>query len=231
MTIGNYIFWISAGVLFVVFAIWCITFFHRSKREAVPIVFAGKSHGECPTSKEVDSATIDRLRNRISSKLGSDVTINPYLVHGNSMQFANIKDGDLVFAECCSESDSKFPKIVVLSGSDANTGSIHYKLRRAWSDIPSNADGILIRERLQQIVNSDEFIKLRHKIGTRCPSDEELINVAIEKYRMLSENQVSVPLLVSTTYRSDRNRIEFSIHPKSTQKGVVVAACSPTDRV
>lgn len=222
MDVGNIIFGTSAFVLCGVFLTYCIMLFRASRKIYIPIAYAGTVHDEVQSKSMVDSATITRLKNSIHSKGNNTKHLKPYLIKGNSMQFANIESGDIVFAEDCNTSmlTKEFPKIVVLRHF-AETKGPAFKIRRAWRILPQDSDRNLIATTMSDVLSSKKFDELRELVGEKCPSNDVLISELLSKYDKLKASKKIDTLLLSTTYRSKEGKIGFSLHPVSSIAGVV----------
>lgn len=229
MVIGNYIFWISSIALCAVFIIWCIGFFTRAKSVGVPIAYAGSLHGHHVSDKRIPSDIISKLTENVQVRLKPGVKLQPYAVSGDSMQFANIVSGDIVFANYSELENISFPKIVVLSDPENGRKASNFKLRRAWGEISSNATSGVFEGKLNEILHSEDFMALRQQVGQKCPSDSDMKLLAIDKFNGFSKDERVCDFLISTTYRRSTDKIEFSLHPKNRLKGLVEAVCSPRD--
>lgn len=228
MDVGNMIFGVSAVVLCGVFLTYCIMLFRASRKIYIPIAYAGTVHDEVQSKSMVNSATITRLKNAIHSRSNDSKHLKAYMIKGNSMQFANIESGDIVFAEDCNTSTliNEFPKIVVLRHSAKEKGPT-FKIRRAWRILPQDSDRNLIATTMYDVLSSKKFDELRELIGEKCPSNDVLISELLSKYDKLKANNKIDTLLLSTTYRSNEGKIGFSLHPVSSIAGVVVYVSTP----
>lgn len=160
---------------------------------------------------------------------------NFFIVHGNSMQYAGIYNGDLLFTPIDFEyrqllSDN-LPKILVLKYRKLEDESIalkaKYKVRRAWHrcNIEEITEHYTII--LEKIVNSSPFLKLKRENGYQ--SDEWMINIdfpnRLQEYAKYSSDgeypKEFKDVIISTTYDVSQNEIHFSIHPVSSVVGIV----------
>ncbi|MDE7421011.1 MAG: hypothetical protein K2N35_12470 [Muribaculaceae bacterium] len=228
--------WICASLLFVIFVIAMIGIFHANK------AFRTTSSVEkVACAGSVDNSYANTVKIRLPHnpmKTGVDTSkrdlssLARFIVKGNSMQYANINSDDLVYVrETDVDSIRKdLPKITLLSFTPKSPGMADRKIRRTWSIIKSDVCDRDFDEILNSILNTPEFFELRNRIGDKCPSNDMLKKIAIDsldRYRQKHSSDTIEDLLLSTTFRSEQNRIEFSIHPASALQGVVAYVSHP----
>lgn len=224
--------YISAGTLIIVFLI-----------AVIGIILANRANGKSMSEEEVVCAgSVDNsYPETIKMKLMNDpmIGLTPeernslrrYVVKGNSMQYANINTNDFVYVKDSGIDAIRqnLPKICLLMFSPKSPKLANKKIRRTWRIINSDISDADFETTLEDILNSERFNELRSIMGTRCPSDNELKRIAREslgRYRN-AHNLQQEELLLSTTYRTERNRLEFSIHPSSSLQGIVAYVSHP----
>lgn len=199
----------------------------RSPKVSVPVAYAGSCHNNMPKSSFLKAELIDRLKSSIASKQQKKKDLKPFIVQGNSMQYAEIKSGDIVFAnEQLYSFGTTLPQIVVLSIPSAGNNPA-FKIRRTWRIIDADSNSISVREKVEDTLNSPKFEELRIRVADRCPADSVLINEVLDKYNALPTEIRSKKLLLSTTYRTEDQKIGFSLHNAEDLVGVVEYVSSP----
>lgn len=198
-----------------------------SKRMYFVACAGSKEESACEQKEAIDVNSCDFL-----DKNGNLVDLslyNFYLVHGNSMQYANIFDEDLLFVKKGFSSDdlnnSSFPKILVLRYSEYSEGNPRFKVRRAWYVGNIKDD---IKAKALEVMKSNEFALLSQQDG--FVSNEwmldDLINTRLEKFKddyfeegkCLESHQ---SIILSTTFDTKDRKIHFSIHPVDSVVGIV----------
>lgn len=215
------IFWLSATVLGIVLIAYCILLARSSRKTSIPIAYAGTLHGDKPAELVMDRAVITRLEKEIAPTDKKGITYSPYVVDGDSMQFAKIKSGDIVFVENWNSEDHSFPQVVVLQHVDQVSNRLSYKVRRAWSTLPKDVNEEKLMSISAEILASSKFENLRSLVGDKCPSDQDLKMELLSKFRNLPIEKRSNQLLLSTTYNTAEKRIALSLHNLSAIVGVV----------
>lgn len=150
-----------------------------------------------------------------------------YVVHGNSMKYAGINDGDfiLVAKDFSSDSLSSFPEILVLRYRDSNNDNPLYKVRRAW--YMGNIDESL-RDIAKKIMNMPQFAMLKNQEGFKGEiwMIDDLVDNRYKEYQLTYFKDGVCPdtykqIVISTTFDTIKKEIHFSIHPISLIVGVV----------
>lgn len=149
-----------------------------------------------------------------------------YIVRGNSMQYANIRPNDIVFVSPVDLKtiDRKLPMITLLSFTPKAPGMASHKIRRTWKVVASDINERDFDAEMDRILASEAFEALRNEMGNRCPADSELKEIArrsLRRYRESARHDLAEPIVISTTFRTENDRLEFSIHPLSSVKGQV----------
>lgn len=150
-----------------------------------------------------------------------------YVVHGDSMKYAGINDGDfiLVAKDFSSDSLSSFPEILVLRYRDSNNDNPLYKVRRAWYMGTIEED---MSATAQRIMNMHKFKKLTNQEGYKNEKwmINDLINKRLDDYKKAYFKDGVCPemyrqIVISTTFDTVKKEIHFSIHPISSIVGIV----------
>lgn len=232
MTTYDIIFWISAIILILAFLVWLgymVAFFVKKRPCKVPVACAGTGHDNLPRNVSMIKEFIDNLAQR--SNISRNSNLKPYFIKGNSMQYAKIFSDSIVLAEESNGviDEGELPKVIVLRIPDARENECQFKLRRAWKVITNDTTTEDFENEVQEVVSSPEFLELRTHIGKHCPSDESLMASAVEKFnrRRIEGNQDSY--ILSTTYRTERELVDFSLHRLSSLTGVARYAASPNN--
>lgn len=204
-------------------------------RRAYDVVCAGsKDYSACEKIETIDVKVCNFLD---SNNKPIDVDLyNVFIVHGESMQYAGIKDEDLLFTPVDFklsqlESDSISPQILILkyrkSEHESPKLKANYKVRRFWlkcsiNDIANNYATIL-----KNIIDSESFSKLKRENGYK--GEHWMINTdfpnRLNDYSKYSSDgkypDEFKEVIISTTYDVLNNEIHFSIHPQSSIIGIV----------
>lgn len=150
-----------------------------------------------------------------------------YVVHGDSMKYAGINDGDfiLVGKDFSVESLTSFPEILVLRYRETEDGKPLYKVRRAWymGTIEDN-----LRDIAEKIMNMPKFAKLKNQEGFKGEQwmVEDLTTNRYSEYQKSYFKDGICPdsykqIIISTTFDTVKKEIHFSIHPISLIVGIV----------
>lgn len=154
---------------------------------------------------------------------------NGFRVEGDSMELANIKNGNLVFVPKSYNltDDIPLPSVFVLQRECPSANEAQYKLRRVWAIAYLNKTNI--ESVLQGIIAHPVFQRLKLNEGV-CQTDEQLLeefmgtNGKLETYKNnhshWNENEHGEErVVISTTLRKKNDRvnkgkhISLSIHP------------------
>lgn len=161
-----------------------------------------------------------------------------YRVEGDSMELANIKNGNLVFVpkDYNFTDDIPLPNVFVLKREHPSASEAQYKLRRVWAIAYLNKTNI--ESVLQGIIAHPVFQRLKLNEGV-CQTDEQLLeefmgtNGKLETYKKdhlhWNENEhYEGHVVISTTLRkkcdggnSRGKLISLSIHPAHLVVGKV----------
>lgn len=196
----------------------------------VSYALAGSEVSNLPDNVPELTRSVNLRSRTYRSKNGAELDPENYyhfITHGNSMQYCNINDGDLLFVTKNFKIGqlNSFPAIVVLRRLNSAQGRAHYKLRRAWACCKITDD---FDEILRSIMNLRTFDVIK-----QIPSydgEEELIKdffeVRLSRYKENHKNDMenSQDVVVSTTFHTNENKVRFSIHPTSTIEGIVIGA-------
>ena len=231
--------YISAGTLIAIFIIALMGIFiakkdNRKNMLKEEVVCAGSVDNSYPNVVTVKRINDPLLNNRLISQEEKD-SLKRYVVKGNSMQYARINANDLIYVKEVGVDTirNELPKVCLLMFSPKSPTLANRKIRRTWRIIPSDISNEGFDEALENVLLNDKFNELRGTMGTRCPSNDELKQIAKEslsRYRKTHSNQKEKfdnELLLSTTFRTEKDRLEFSIHPSSSLQGVVAYVSHP----
>ena len=219
MDYTDFIFYGSILILSGIFFYCCWLMLCAFRKKNVPIAYAGTDHKKQPFSTKVNAKAIEVLIDDIKTKTSSNVCLSPYIVEGNSMQYADIHTGDIVLTEEPDFNKTSLPKVVVLK--DKNVESYEsFKLRRAWKLISDDLTISDFRNIINEIIESDKFKEVKVLVKDKCPVDKELLDEIITKYSAL-EKASGKSILISTTYRTTEDKIGFSIHSLDSVVGIV----------
>ena len=152
---------------------------------------------------------------------------NCFVVRGDSMQYAGIKNNDIILVPIDFNIDSlgTFPVILVIEYSDKIVGKPLYKVRRAWHKgcIDDN-----LEEVAEAIMQSPKFSNLTKQEGYKGEDwmIKDLISTRLDAYKKAYFKDDECPdqyrsIVISTTYDTENKEIHFSIHPISLVVGNV----------
>lgn len=195
---------------------------------SIPITLAGSDASAIVGMQAHED--IDIYNRKYENKDGIELDPKNYswfVTRGNSMQYCNINDGDLLFVtkNFKIEQLNSFPEIIVLSKRNPTKEGVQHKLRRAWACCNITDD---FNEILKSIMNLGTFDVIKRIPG--YDGEEELIKDFFDtRLRLYKENhkedmESSQDVVISTTFHTDENKVRFSIHPISTIEGIVVGA-------
>lgn len=209
---GIYIFWVSVALL-VAIVLYCFGVVgHDYRKVNVPIAYAGSIHDLKPSSAKVKAKYISILRDKICKNYEDEPNLNPFLIKGDSMQYASIHTDDIVFASKGALNIEALPVVVVIQDKESSQKSNNFKLRRAWKIVPPNIGCNGLHDELNQILHSEKFEELRILLGEKCPDNEILTDTLLQKFRINYNNGINAQLIISTTYNTNDKKIEFSLH-------------------
>lgn len=177
---------------------------------------------ECPF--ELESVDIEKCDFRgKDGKLLDKELYSYYVVHGDSMQYAGINNGDLIFVpKNFTLGDLReFPIILLIRYKEKKENKPWYKVRRTWykgritDDLAAEAVGIM---------SSPTFAKLTNQKGYK--TDKWMLKDLEDRIKKYKETYVAYPeeykeIVLSTTYNTKDNEIHFSIHPVPAIVGIV----------
>lgn len=193
----------------------------NNETQALPTVCAGHGNENIKVEERVVSLKYNTFKDENGNNLNID-DYAAYVVAGNSMQFCDIEEGNLLFAsKCADEKDlARLPLVIVLSAPKEDPDLSQFKLRRAWRVCSDDlADGDYNRI-ISEILELDDFKQLKNDLANKGihQTDEELIddffkddgrlNIYKEKYTGVSPQNI----VISTTYDTEKEKIHFSIH-------------------
>ncbi len=200
-------------------------------RELLPTVCAGSSKKYKPIKAEEEVVSLKY--NTFTDEKGLKLNISDYsayIVAGNSMQFCDINEGDLLLAsKAADERDmEELPAVIVLLDPKADKTLSQFKLRRAWRICSDQLSDEEFKDILKEILELDTFKQLKKELEEKgfSRSDEELINDffkksgRLERYKSKYKTNVSQKIVISTTFDTDDEEIHFSIHQLSKVVGV-----------
>lgn len=227
MVISTYtiLFWVGVAVLAAIFLIWCIGIV-RANHETY-------SELEVACAGSVDSSYPEKIKIKLpdESRYGhsgisgnATASLTKFIVKGNSMQYARIHSDDIIYVSHVDPDTlrNSLPKITLLDFKPTEAGSACHKIRRSWRILNSDIDTPDFISEMNRILASSQFADLRVLIGEKCPSDNELMRIALESLRKHQDRGTkSGDILISTTFRTERDRLEFSIHSLADLKGIV----------
>lgn len=222
MEILNILAFVGAAILFAVAVILVKGFVKLHKIQtgytSLRIACAGSGESEYPFSEIINNSMLERVKAFIDSQKEPDL-YTPYLVKGNSMQYANLKPDDILIAKRTDmhAMRSSFPSIVVVDVKNANAGECKYKIRRAWDIVNANASEIEFKKIVDTTLYSEQFSALRERAKEKCPDEDTLRCEIISEFK---KRQTNGDFLLSTTYKTDEERIYFSLHSITSIAGV-----------
>ncbi|MDR0680967.1 MAG: hypothetical protein LBG15_03820 [Dysgonamonadaceae bacterium] len=176
------------------------------------VIFAGKRNNyegaTIKSAKDISKLAItDQLENKVNS-----ADYQKYIVVGNSMLIAGIREDDLVLVD---------DKVIDYKNIKANNViAIKY-------DIDNDESDLKLRKKIACIdfqENFDEWFNNLTKHYT-IQADKEYIkekyNKCIEKHISLINDNKNVTFLFSSTFHTDKNEIDYSFHPAKSLFGVI----------
>lgn len=193
------------------------------KNFSYPVACAG-SRDVCgvPTAQGIDV-------NEVQLADADGKAINPrdyskFVVHGDSMKYAGISDGDLIFVKRGFKPDdlTDFPQIIVLRYRCAEPEKPNYKVRRAWAKGTVDSDFESIAE---SVFDNPKFQNLERQQGF-MGKDWMLQNLREERLPKFHTDYPNATggIVLSTTFDTATNQIHFSLHPATSVVGIVSQA-------
>lgn len=211
---------IILGILIITGCVWG----YWSLNATITVACAGSSDSRYPNSVKIDRAILQQI-NQFIATLSPSYSYQPYIVKGNSMQYADIKLNDIVIVRRVSGLTEINPanRIVLLKDSKAQSDKCHYKIRRAWRIIDANLDVESFETIVREILASESFSELSQRAADKCPSANCLTKQALSKFisRKQENRNESTRYLLSSTYKSDEGKIQFSLHKTTSVQGIV----------
>lgn len=208
-------------------------------------VYAGTADKE---HQGADPVNIDITANTFLDEQGNPIKVDEYegyVVSGNSMELANIRDGNLLLVrrnEVFTD-NTPLPGVFVLKREHVSEGQGKYKMRRIWAvaylgetDIEKLASGIM---------NHPEFMLLKRNKNL-CLDEAQMLSEFTGKDGRMDIYKKEHPrwnesgsdenrVVISTTLRTESDRdafitngrhISFSVHPANLVVGKVAFAYS-----
>ncbi len=161
-------------------------------------------------------------------------SLSRFIVKGNSMQYADIHSDDLIYVKKSNVEDlrNNLPRVTLLMFHTDSPDIANKKIRRTWEVIKYSVTNEEFNKILESVLENDQFKELQRTMGDKCPSNDELKQIAFDSLHQYRQGHASSEdeLLLSTTFRTERDRLEFSIHPSSSLEGVVVYVSHPKSR-
>ena len=183
---------------------------------------------ESDACKKVSAVDIEACNFCDSEGKPLDLTMfDCFVVHGGSMKYTGINDGDFILVEkdFSSESLSSFTEILVLRSREIEYSKPLYKVRRAW--YMGNIDESL-RDIAKKIMNMPQFAMLKNQEGFKGEiwMIDDLVDNRYKEYQLTYFKDGVCPdtykqIVISTTFDTIKKEIHFSIHPISLIVGVV----------
>lgn len=210
-------------------------------------VYAGTADNEHQGASPVN---INLTTSSFLDNDGNPINVDDYdgfVVSGDSMELANIKDGNLLLVrknERFTDS-TPLPAVFVLKRENPLVGQGKYKMRRIWA-VSYLGDIVSIEDVVRGIMNHPEFIQLKRSTDL-CLDEASMLREftgeggRIEQYKNehphwndvdSEENKVVISTTLRTEHEGDvlhtpqGRHISFSIHPASLVVGKVAYAYS-----
>lgn len=220
------LFVIGLLILLAVFLVWMAGMMRRRNDDAmlIDVACAGSVDSDYPAKAMVKNpqGSVPLENKQLSDHLKE---LKKFVVKGNSMQYAKINSDDIIFVEPISLDSLKndLPRVTLLSFTPSADDRVGFKIRRTWKVVSRDISRKDFHEILDQILASDDFKSLKNEMGHRCPQDDELKQRAYLNFRdkRAGSSSEDNEILISTTFRTERDCLEFSIHPSSSFKGIV----------
>ncbi len=232
------IIWICIVLLIAIFIIAVVGIFRANKANrkfmvSEQVACAGSVDNSYPYSVKV-MLPCDPMKSGGNLPQDEMKSLTRFIVKGNSMQYADIHSDDLIYVKKVNVYDLKhnLPRVTLLTFHTDSPDVANKKIRRTWGVINSGVKDEEFNSILDWILEKDQFKELRRAMGDKCPSNDELKQIAFESLNLYHQAHPSSEdeLLLSTTFRTERDRLEFSIHPSSSLEGVVMYVSHPKSR-
>lgn len=230
MMYTGFILWLAIFALGCIFLYCCWLILRSFRTEKISIAYAGTVHDHPQVSSKVNAKAVDYVIDKIKSQVSPEVNLIPFLVEGNSMQYADIHTGDIVITKEISENSEAYndllPQVVVIKDNRSDTKDV-FKLRRAWTIVPCSITSKDFSIIIETIIASKKFQDVKLLVKDKCPDDGTLMEGAMKKFsdfKCMQDNFV----IISTTYRTKEDRIGFSVHSLQDVIGVVVSVAAKT---
>ena len=135
MVATQILFWIGIGIMVSILTA-CIIGICRVRQascHSFEVACAGSTDNSYP-----DTVSIKVSR----SLINTNDQRTPYIVKGNSMQYANINTDDIIFVTQSSPDliMDGLPKVTLLSFTPTNPGGASHKIRRTWRIVNASID-------------------------------------------------------------------------------------------
>ncbi len=232
------IIWVCVALLIAIFIIAVVGIFRANKANkeymiSEQVACAGSVDNSYPYSVKV---MLPRDPMKTDGNIPQDVmkSLRRFIVKGNSMQYADIHSDDLIYVKKSNVADLRhnLPRVTLLMFHTDSPDIANKKIRRTWGVINSGVKDEEFNRILDSILEKDQFKELRRTMGDKCPSNDDLKQIAFESLNLYRQAHGSSEeeLLLSTTFRTERDRLEFSIHPSSSLEGVVMYVSHPNKR-
>lgn len=203
-----------------------------NKKTTVFFALAGSEDSvRIPAKREIQAIEVNAFKNKRGEYLNPD-NYKHFLVHGNSMKFCGIHDGDLIFVDASFHINAydDFPCVLLLHRNRVKTDSPKYKIRRTWIKTTYTTKENLIEE-VKNIMESQDFQQIRQL--ELYDGDDNMISDMIDCRIPVYErgyinckdvNDFDRNIIISTTFHTKENKIRFSVHPASLIVGRVIAS-------
>ena len=235
--ISTTLFWIGIFLLGIILVIATIGINH-AKKDALSserVVCAGSVDNSYPATVKIKLPK-DPIQSYNGISQEEIRSLSRYVVKGNSMQYASINSNDIIYVRNTDVDTIRhnLPKVTLLKFEPKSKEKADRKIRRTWSVVDSDISDESFGEVLRSVLNSEQFRELRSTMADRCPSDDNLKTIAFDrlhKYQQTHALDNAEPqkeeLLLSSTFRTERDCLEFSIHPSSSLQGIVACVSHP----
>lgn len=191
-----------------------------SKRMYFVACAGSKDESACEQIEAIDINSCEFL-----DKKGNPMELSLYdffIVYGDSMQYANIFGGDLLFVKKNfvpkDLKDETMPQILVLRYKEHSEGKPRFKVRRAWyvGIIKDNLKEVAIK-----IMKENSFSILTQQVGYM--GNDWMLKDLEERITTFGKDypEYGGTVVLSTTFDTKEKKIHFSIHPINSVVGIV----------